>query len=185
MKSSPDQSTPLGIIAGSGALPLHIAKRTKDTGRDIFIAAIDGVADQEVEQFPHVWIKWGQIDKLFRELKKAGVKELVIIGGVRRPKLENIHFDFGFIRNLPFVLKLTMGGDDSILSNIVKFVEDRGITIVGAFCSFNTDNVFSRHHSCLANIHGPKIKDCFDAFFNINDVFLIWFVFCKDTDWRH
>lgn len=124
--------SPLGILAGNGALPLHIAKRTIAAGRPVFIVGIDGTADPEIEQYDHVWVKWGQVSKLFGELKKAKVQELVIIGGVRRPKLENLHFDFGLIRNLPFVLSLTMGGDDTVLSSVVKFVEDHDLKIVGA-----------------------------------------------------
>lgn len=127
-----DKTSPLGILAGSGQLPLHIAKRTTNAGRPVFICGIAGTAEEEITTFPHCWVKWGQINKLFTELHRAGVKDLVLIGGAKRPKLENLAFDFGLIRNLPFVLSLTMGGDDEILTSIVKFVEERGISIVGA-----------------------------------------------------
>lgn len=127
-----DTTSTLGIIAGSGELPLYIAERTRKNGRPVFIAAIDGAASQKIENYPHAWIRFGQIDKLFNSLKKANVKDLVIIGGVKRPKLSNIHFDFGLIRNFPFVLRLGFGGDDSILTSIVKFIEDKDITVVGA-----------------------------------------------------
>lgn len=133
MMTTPDDIlSPLGILAGSGSLPLLIAKRTVRTGRPVFICGIAGTAEEEIAEFPHCWVKWGQINKLFKELHQAEVKDLVLIGGAKRPKLENLAFDFGLIRNLPFVLSLTMGGDDEMLSSIVKFVEDRGISIVGA-----------------------------------------------------
>jgi len=125
-------NSPLGIVAGNGALPLYIAKRTYETGRPVFIVGIEGTTSKDIEQYPHCWLKWGQIDKLFDKLKKAHVKELVIIGGVKRPAVKNIHFDFGLIRNLPFVLSLFMGGDDSILSSIVQFIEEKGLQVVGA-----------------------------------------------------
>ncbi len=126
------EQTPLAILAGDGVLPLYLAKRTRSAGREVFMLGIEGTTSKEIEQHPHVWLKWGEVDKLFASLKKAGVKQIVFIGGVKRPEFKNIHFDFGMIRNLPFVFSLTMGGDDTILKNIVTFVENKGYSIVGA-----------------------------------------------------
>lgn len=125
-------SSCLGILAGNGTLPLYIAKRTQASGRDVFIVGIEGTTSKDIENYPHIWVKWGEVDKLFKSLKNAKVEELLFIGGVARPKFKDIHFDFGMIRNLPFVFSLTMGGDDTILTNIVNFVEKKGLKIVGA-----------------------------------------------------
>ena len=124
--------SPLGILAGNGSLPLYIAERTKKSGRDVYIIGIEGTASKEIEAYPHKWVKWGEVDKLFNALKKAKVEQLLFIGGVSRPEFKNIHFDFGMIRNLRFVFSLTMGGDDTILTNIVTFVQKKGFQIVGA-----------------------------------------------------
>ena len=124
--------TPLGILAGNGSLPLYIAERTIKSGRDVFILGIESTADPKIENYPHTWLNWGQVDKLFKTLKKQNVEQLLFIGGVSRPDFKDIHFDFGMIRNLPFVFSLTMGGDDSVLTNIVGFVESKGVSIVGA-----------------------------------------------------
>ena len=124
--------TPLGILAGNGSLPLYIAERTIKSGRDVFILGINATADPKIENYPHTWLKWGEVDKLFKTLKKQNVEQLLFIGGVSRPDFKDIHFDFGMIRNLPFVFSLTMGGDDSVLTNIVGFVESKGVSIVGA-----------------------------------------------------
>lgn len=124
--------TPLGILAGNGSLPLYIAERTIKSGRDVFILGINATADPKIENYPHTWLKWGQVDKLFKTLKKQNVEQLLFIGGVSRPDFKDIHFDFGMIRNLPFVFSLTMGGDDSVLTNIVGFMESNGVSIVGA-----------------------------------------------------
>lgn len=132
MTKTVENTSTLGIIAGSGNLPLYIAKKVAETGRPVFIIGIIGSASLEIENFSHKWIKWGEVDKLFRSFEKNKVKDLVIIGGVKRPKVKDIHLDFGMIRNLPFVFSLTMGGDDKILSSIVEFIENKGLTIVGA-----------------------------------------------------
>jgi hypothetical protein len=131
-KKENTSQTPLGILAGNGSLPLYIAERTIKSGRDVFILGINATADPKIENYPHTWLKWGEVDKLFKTLKKQNVKQLLFIGGVSRPDFKDIHFDFGMIRNLPFVFSLTMGGDDSVLTNIVNFVESKGVSIVGA-----------------------------------------------------
>ena len=132
MTTAAETSSPLGILAGSGSIPLYIAERCRNKGRAVYICGIEGTADPKIEQYPHSWIKWVQLDKVFKQFRKAGVEELVIIGGAKRPKLSNIAIDFGLIRNLPFLLSLTMGGDDEILSSIVGFVESKGFRIKGA-----------------------------------------------------
>jgi len=45
-------------------------------------------------------------------LRRRQCRNLVIIGGVTRPDLANIKFDLGAIRNLPYLLSLSMGGGD-------------------------------------------------------------------------
>ena len=132
MSNNAANQTPLGLIAGSGALPHYIAKKTTDTGRPVFIAAIEGTSEPEISDFPHIWLKWGELGKLFKALEAEQVKDVVIIGGVKRPNIKDLHFDFGLIRNLPFIFSLTLGGDDSVLSSIVNFFEEKGFTIIGA-----------------------------------------------------
>ena len=43
-----------------------------------------------------------------------------------------MRFDFGAIKNLPFLLELGIGGDDHVLSSIVRFLEDKGYRVRGA-----------------------------------------------------
>lgn len=130
--SESESHAPLGILAGSGDLPLHIARRATAAGRPVHIVGLKDSASKEIESYPHSWISWVELDRLFKNLKNAGVTDLVIIGGVKRPKIKNIKIDFGLIRNIPFLLSLTMGGDDQILSSIIRFIEEKGFTIVGA-----------------------------------------------------
>jgi DUF1009 family protein len=51
---------------------------------------------------------------------------------VTRPDLANVRFDFGAIRNLPFLLSLGIGGDDHVLSSVVRFLEGKGYRVRGA-----------------------------------------------------
>lgn len=123
---------PLGIIAGRGPLPCVLAESATARGLPLHIVAIRGEARKEIERFPHTWIKWGEIGKMFAALDNNGCGDLVIIGGVNRPDLANVRFDLGAIRTLPFLLSLGKGGDDHVLSRIVRFFEDKGYRVHGA-----------------------------------------------------
>lgn len=123
---------PLGIIAGQGPLPRVLAEQAVAHGMPLHIVAIRGEAHDEVERFPHTWIKWGEIGKLFAALENNGCQDLVIIGAVNRPDFGNVRLDIGAIKTLPFLLSLAKGGDDHVLSRVVRFFEEKGYRVHGA-----------------------------------------------------
>lgn len=125
-------SGPLGIIAGSGLLPCTVADAAAARGLPLHVVGISGEASHAIERYPHTWVKWGEVGKLFAALDKHGCRDLVIIGAVTRPDLAHVKFDFGAIRNLPFLVSLGMGGDDHVLSSIVRFLEKKGYRVHGA-----------------------------------------------------
>jgi DUF1009 family protein len=57
---------------------------------------------------------------------------MVIAGGVRRPDLWKLRPDAGFFRSLPQILAMMKGGDDSVLSRVVRFFEAKGLEVEGA-----------------------------------------------------
>jgi DUF1009 family protein len=123
---------PLAIIAGGGTLPCTLADAALAQGRAVHILGIRGEADESIARFPHTWLKWGEIGKLLTTLEDKGCRDLVIIGAVKRPDLANVRFDFGAIKNLPFLLGLGVGGDDHVLSSVVRFLEGKGYRVYGA-----------------------------------------------------
>lgn len=122
----------LAIVAGGGSLPGAVAEAATRAGRSIHVLGIRGEADAAITRYPHTWLKWGEVGRLFATLEAQGCRDLVIIGAVTRPDLANVRFDFGAIRNLPFLLSLGIGGDDQVLSNVVRFLEDKGYRVRGA-----------------------------------------------------
>ena len=123
---------PLGIIAGRGPLPCVVADAASARGLPLHIVGIRGEARDEIERFPHTWVKWGEIGKMFRALDQNGCGDLVIIGGVNRPDFSSIKLDLGAITTLPFILNLGKGGDDHVLSRVVRFFEEKGYRVHGA-----------------------------------------------------
>ncbi|HZP09915.1 LpxI family protein [Methyloceanibacter sp.] len=122
---------PLGIVAGRGPLPCLLAEAATARGLPVHIVGIRGEASDEIERFSHTWMKWGELGKLFGALDDHGCRDLVIVGGVNRPDLANVKFDFTAVKHLPFLLSLGKGGDDNILSRIVDFFEQKGYRVHG------------------------------------------------------
>jgi DUF1009 family protein len=122
----------LAIIAGGGTLPCAVAEAAVTAGRTVHIVGIRGEAEAAIERFPHTWVKWGEVGKLFASLEDHDCRDLVIIGGVTRPDLANIKFDMGAITHLPRLLRLGLGGDDSVLAALVRFFEDKGYRVQSA-----------------------------------------------------
>jgi DUF1009 family protein len=124
--------TRLGILAGGGRLPLMVAESVVARGGHVHIAGIIGAADPDIARFPHTWVNLGQIGRIVATLSGEGRNELVIAGSVRRPDVWTIRPDAGFFTCLPQVFSLFAGGDDSVLSRVVRFFEAKGLTVRGA-----------------------------------------------------
>ncbi len=109
-----------------------IAESVGARGGHVHIVAIEGAADPDIARFPHTWVNLGQIGRIVATLSGEGRNELVIAGNVRRPDLRTIRPDAGFFTSLPQVFSLLAGGDDSVLSRVVRFFEAKGLTVRGA-----------------------------------------------------
>jgi DUF1009 family protein len=122
----------LGVLACGGTLPAVLCEAAIAQGRRVHVVAVKGQADPALERFPHDWVRLGELGHLIAALRRAGCDELVIIGSLRRPNIWKSGFDFGFFRHLPTILSLTRGGDDSMLTRIVRFFEGQGFRVRGA-----------------------------------------------------
>jgi UDP-2,3-diacylglucosamine hydrolase len=128
---------PVGIIAGSGALPLRVAEAAQTARRPVFIAGLEGWADPAIAAFPHDWVGLGSIGRLIRLLRERGCSEIVFVGSLvrpdlRRPDLRALKVDFGAVRLIPSILKHGAGGDNRLLGRIVRLFEREGFRVLGA-----------------------------------------------------
>jgi len=127
----PDRSRRIGILAGGGRLPLMIAESVTERGGAVHIVGIESEADAAIARFPHTWVNWGQVGRMVATLRAEG-GVMVIAGGVRRPDLWKVRPDWGFFASLPQILAMMKGGDDSVLSRVVRFFEAKGLEVLGA-----------------------------------------------------
>lgn len=119
----------IGVIAGNGRFPIIFADNARKMGLQVFAVAHEGETEPELEQ--HVdrihWIKIGQLNKLINAFKADGVRNVVMLGGIKKTHIySNARPDF---RVLALATKLVLWKDDDILRALAAELEKDGITI--------------------------------------------------------
>lgn len=121
----------LGIIAGSGDLPLRLIETCRSEGRDFFVLAIEDATDPAIlAGTQHAWIRLGAAADAFRLLREHGAEEVVFIGAVRRPSLASLRPDWRAAKFFARVGYRALG-DDGLLSAVIREVESEGFRVVG------------------------------------------------------
>jgi DUF1009 family protein len=124
---------PLGILAGGGVLPAEVARAAIAAGRPVTIFAIEGEAGPDVEAFAPVWIRRGQLGRLFRGARERGIGDLVVIGGIRQRRLPRLsECDLAGIWHVIRHLRLLSLGDDGVLRRVAGLLEAGGLRLVAA-----------------------------------------------------
>jgi DUF1009 family protein len=136
----------LGLIAGSGPLPLFALQEAERLGLAVTVAAIEEEASPEitvfVEKSTHPvsihWIGLGQLGKLLRVFKREGVDKVTMVGqvkhvrvfapGSRRPldKLKHIP-DLTMIRLLASLGQKDTG---SLVRSVIARIEKENIQVL-------------------------------------------------------
>jgi hypothetical protein len=130
-KPSPAGSA-LGIIAGGGALPIAVAQAARDSGREVFLLGIAGIAEQaDLNPFPHAIAGIGEIRKAMELLREAGCAEITFAGRVPRPKFGDLKLDAAGALALPRVLNAARRGDDALMRSILEIFEKDGFRVIG------------------------------------------------------
>jgi DUF1009 family protein len=125
----------IGVIAGSGALPVAIVTTLLRQGASPYVVLLEGEADDHpaYAASDHVRFRAEELGLLLPTLRKANVGRMVFAGGVgRRPRLTAIRWTWPVLRVLPRLAVALGSGDDKLLRTLVAFVEEHGISIVGA-----------------------------------------------------
>jgi DUF1009 family protein len=127
-----DIPSPVGVIAGGGAMPFAVADSLKRRGIAPVLFALRGACDPDrVGHFRHHWISVGQLGRATRLFRSEGCRDLIFIGTLLRPALSEIRLDWGTIRVLGRVFAAFRGGDDHLLSGIGRILEQDGFRMVG------------------------------------------------------
>lgn len=121
----------LGLVAGGGALPIHVAEAARQEGRLACVIALKGFADPAAYKESSE-IMLGQLGQMFKALKAARCDAVCFAGIVPRPDFKTLKLDMKAMSVLPKVLAAAARGDDALLRKVVSLFEAEGMTVVGA-----------------------------------------------------
>ncbi len=123
-------SAPLGLIAGSGELPVVLVREAKLAGRKVVVVIFDDkYADALSSEADNVsLLGLGQAGKVIKTFQDAGVEEIVLAGKVdKRVIFKNMKFDF---KALSILNGLRQRNDDTFMLGIVDALEKDGLKVV-------------------------------------------------------
>jgi len=115
----------LGIIAGSGALPLLVIQEARNQGYSCAVAAIKGAAENTLQERTQL-LEWFDVDEITRVVsffKKHGVQEAVFAGKVDH----RIIFQKKNLDEESFTLKNKT--PSALLKTAIHYMTQEGITI--------------------------------------------------------
>lgn len=119
----------LGLIAGGGALPRRLLSACDSKNINVFIVGLAGHVDPStIEDRAHIVVRPGAAGKIIQELKERNIRDLVMIGSVRRPSLWALRPD---LRAFRFMIKVGFRarGDNSFLTAVRQEIESDGFKI--------------------------------------------------------
>lgn len=123
----------LGIIAGCGGLPFATAREARLSGAGRLVAvAFPGQTSPGLEAMVDEfhWVRLGQLGKLIRTLRGAGVREAVMVGGLDPKSVISVHaLD---LRMLALAARVPDRRPDTVLRAIAGEMEKEGITLLNS-----------------------------------------------------
>ena len=126
----------LGIIAGGGSLPAYLASICEEKEITPYIVGFDKHTDPELmDKHQHLWTHLGAAGKIMDYFHAHGVKDLVMIGHVKRPSFIELKPDLKAIKILSQIGFKAIG-DNSLLTALKSGLEKEGFTVRGIhdFC---------------------------------------------------
>jgi len=125
----PDRDERIGLIAGNGRFPIIFADNVRRLG--FTVSAIAHVGETLPELESHVdrihWLKVGQFSKALSALKADGIRQAVMLGGIRKTHVFTaLRPD---LRALAIFSRLKHWKDDAILRAVAGELEREGIQI--------------------------------------------------------
>ncbi|QCE33653.1 LpxI family protein [Acetobacteraceae bacterium] len=126
-------SKKIGIVAGGGNLPVHLANALQSQNIDFSVLALKDYANlKALLPFSPKVFRLGEVGAMIAYLKASKCSEIVMIGPVKRPSLVNLRPDFGALRFLWKIGERFTKGDDALLKTVVNLLEKEGFQIKGA-----------------------------------------------------
>jgi DUF1009 family protein len=132
-----DKGEPVGLIAGSGRTPFLVAKGIKKAGRQLIVVGLKGHVSSRLEDLADAF-HWGtptRINQWLRVFKSHGVREAIMIGGVRKKEM---YSPMRLLRNIPDIRTARLWyfqvrkdkRDNAVLMAVVDELRTQGVELV-------------------------------------------------------
>ena len=125
-----ESSSKFGLIAGNGRFPFLVLEAARSRGIEMVVAAIREETFPEIEdQASDVhWLSLGQLGKLIKTFKSAGVTRAVMAGQVKHKQIFS-----GIIPDLKMIQMLAglaTKSTDSLIGGVARALEEEGIQLI-------------------------------------------------------
>lgn len=120
----------IGLVAGSGRFPVLFAETARRRGVEVVAVAHRGETDPELERVVGdvTWIHPGELERMISALRAAGVRRVVMVGGIAKPRLfRELRPDARCVAMLARIGQLR---DDLVLRAVAAEFEAEGIAVV-------------------------------------------------------
>ena len=121
----------IAIIAASGELPLHVANFLEKKGIRFIVISIKGISTAKFKKSHNLHsIALGKGKEAIKILRKNSIKNIIFLGGLKKPNLIDLKPDlwsFFKIFNVLFFNKT----DNTVLSRVIKIFEMEGFIVIG------------------------------------------------------
>lgn len=148
----------LGLIAGSGNLPLMVVEHCKNKKIELFTVLIENFPNKnEYNNSNCIVARFGQVGKIIKFFKKNKVDSIVFAGGVKKPSFSDIKFDFKGFMLLKNILKNKILGDNTVLETIIAFLKKYNVEVIEI--DKLLDNIKFEHGFNTSTICGKEYFD--------------------------
>src|ERR1700716_160580 len=120
----------LGLIAGNGRFPFLVLEGAKRAGVAVAVAAIREETDPDIERLAEhlTWVGIGQLGKMLRFFKAAGVDKAIMAGQVKHVQIFSRAIPD--VRMLKMLLRLPRRNTDTLIGAVASELASEGIELI-------------------------------------------------------
>ncbi|NLG41770.1 MAG: LpxI family protein [Phycisphaerae bacterium] len=131
--------SPLGLIAGEGEFPKLVARGARAAGRPLAIVALRGAADAELRDLAErfCWRGIVQVGRWIRALRRAGCREVIMAGRVRKTQMFAGPRWLQYLQYLPDLTSIRLWyfrtrdkRNDTLLAAVAEEMQRKGLTLI-------------------------------------------------------
>ncbi len=131
---------PIGLLAGSGRFPIHVARKARQLGLPLVCLGIRGEAAPELQDLADrfYWVGLARLGRMIRCFRREGVEQAMMAGKIHKTSMfapwRVLHFvpDWRFVRFFFFDRKRKHNNDDALLLGVIDEFARDGVTFVSA-----------------------------------------------------